>query len=122
MTRPNTVNPPLLFVLSSDGAKGDPDADGFTNLQEYLAGTHPNDAQSYLKFESIARAPGALTIRFIAAAGRSYSILYRPALAAGAWQRLSDVEASSVTALVEVSDSVGSSATRFYRLVAPKLP
>ena len=109
-------------AVGGDGANGNPDGDGYTNLQEYLAGTDPHDAQSYLKFESITRTPGALTLRFIAAAGRSYSILYRPSLAAGAWQRLTDVAAPSATELVEVSDPAGGGVARFYRLITPKLP
>jgi hypothetical protein len=75
-----------------------------------------------LKIESIARAPGAVTIRFIAAAGRSYSILYRQGLATGPWQKLADVDAPLVAAPVEVNDASGGGTTRFYRLVTPKLP
>ena len=32
----------------NDGPNGDPDGDNFTNLQEFLAGTNPHDAQSLL--------------------------------------------------------------------------
>jgi hypothetical protein len=109
-------------AVGNDGANGNPDGDSLSNLQEYLAGTDPHDAQSYLKFESITRASGAVTIGFVAAAGRSYSVLYRPGLATGGWQKLADVEAAPVTALVQVNDSAGSGVARFYRLITPKLP
>jgi hypothetical protein len=109
-------------AVGNDGANGNPDGDDFTNLQEYLAGTDPHDAQGYLKFESITRASGAVALSFVAAAGRSYSILYRSALAAGGWQKLADVEASSVTTLVQANDAVGNGTARFYRLITPKLP
>jgi hypothetical protein len=109
-------------AAGNDGTNGNPDGDGFTNLQEYLAGTDPQDPQSYLKFESMARTGGTVTLGFVAAAGRSYSILYRTTLATGDWQKLADVEAASVTAPVQVNDPAASGAARFYRLSTPKLP
>jgi len=116
----NGLNP--YSADGDDGANGNPDGDAFSNLQEYLAGTDPHNAQSYLRLESITRAAGAVSLSFVAAAGRSYSIQYRPGLATGDWQKLTDVEASSVTALMQVSDPAASSAARFYRLVTPKQP
>ena len=55
-----------------DGVAGDPDGDGFTNLQEYLAGTDPWDANSLLKIIDLAGAGRVITWNSIP--GRNYQV------------------------------------------------
>lgn len=55
-----------------NGASGDPDADGFTNQQEYLAGTDPQDADSLLKITDVAGAGRVITWNSVP--GRNYQI------------------------------------------------
>jgi len=103
-----------------EGATGDPDHDGFDNLQEYLAGTHPKDDEDYLRIASVAPVAGGLALRFMAAEGRSYSVLYREQLSAGRWQKLADAPAVTNSTLVEIIDPDSNNrASCFYRLVAP---
>jgi hypothetical protein len=100
----------------------DPDGDGFTNLQEYYAGTNPLDANSSLRIDSVNVATGAAAIHFNAIAGHTYSILYRGDLRNGSWIKLVDVPAQGSTGIVTVNDPTIGPAPRFYRLVTPKLP
>ena len=101
----------------------DPDNDHFTNLQEYLAGTDPHDASSCLRIEAVTTAPGGTQIRFTAAAGRTYSVLYQDALGAGPWQTLADVPAQSVSQVMTLTDSAAlSQSARYYRLITPQMP
>ena len=61
-----------------DGADAntDVDGDGQINLAEYLAGTDPQSAQSYLRVDSIAGSPGVgAQITWGSVAGRLYTIL-----------------------------------------------
>jgi hypothetical protein len=104
-------------------AAQDEDKDGKTNLEEYLSGTDPRDAQSYLKIERAALEEGQLVIEFLALAGKTYTVLYRDAAESGPWLKLADADVQPVTRFVTLFDpSVSSGRHRFYRLVTPAQP
>lgn len=115
-----------LADASVSGDNADPDADGFSNYQEYVSGTDPRDVRSRLQVDSTAwvGGPGSgAQIRFTAVAGRSYTVQYRDSLSGGAWLKLHDVEPPLTTQAVEVVDSAGDHpATRYYRLITPSQP
>ncbi len=100
-----------------NGANGDPDSDGLTNLQEYQLGTHPRDAASALRFTAVIKDASA-TLSFSAASDRSYSILVSSNLMAPSWSKLTDIPAGSART-VQVTDPSVAGATRFYRIVSP---
>ncbi|PYJ59276.1 MAG: hypothetical protein DME24_13385, partial [Verrucomicrobia bacterium] len=98
----------------------DPDSDGFTNLQEYLAGTDPKDPNSSLKIDSVTITGSQTSLRFTAVAGKTYTVLYRDDLSNGAWLILKNVSAQAATGPIDVTDSgAGASGTRFYRVATP---
>jgi hypothetical protein len=107
---------------ASDAAL-DSDGDGLTNLQEYLAGTDPRDPSSRLEFESVMVTAATVTLRFKAAADRSYTVQYRDEVDTGPWMKLRDVSADPSARVMVIEDlpSAGVS-QRFYRLVAPAQP
>ena len=73
-------------------AAADPDADGLSNLQEYLAGTNPRIASSVLKASLRTNSNGARLLEFSAAANKSYTIEYRDSLGIGAWAKLAEID------------------------------
>lgn len=108
-------------ATGDNGAAGDPDQDGLTNLEEYLAGTDPQLAASRLAISAVDLNDAETLIRFAAVAGKTYTVVFTDSLAAGAWQRLADVAAQPATGEVTVRDP-GRQTTRFYRLVTPRMP
>ncbi|MCU0794917.1 MAG: lamin tail domain-containing protein [Akkermansiaceae bacterium] len=101
-------------------ASADADGDGMSNLDEFLAGTAPRDANSRFT-QSLTREGGVPVIRFIARAGRGYSVLFSDDLTN--WQRLSDIPPQPADGEVSVSDPASTGINRrFYQVVTPALP
>ena len=98
----------------------DPDGDGLSNLQEYLAGTDPTNAASCLRVELPSVAGGTL-VRFSAVSNRTYSVLYTDALTSGPWRKLADVLARSSNHVETIPDPSWTT-NRFYRVVVPMQP
>ena len=104
-------------------ADADADGDGSTNLAEYLAGTDPQAASSSLRLTaSVIEESGgkSVVLRFLAAAGRSYTIEACDTSDAYAWRKLTDIPAQAESREVVVKDDAGSgTSARFYRLQTP---
>jgi hypothetical protein len=99
------------------GDDDDADADTMTNLEEYIAGTDPRDAQSYFKVDTISRAPNTL-LTFMARSNRTYTVQYNSDLSINGWSNLSNVlyrATNRVETVVDPSPAAG----RVYRLVTP---
>jgi len=113
----NGLNPAV------NDARLDPDLDALSNLQEYLAGTDPQDPGSVLRLAPAEITGTTSTVRFVAVAGRTYTVQYRDSLVTGGWLKLADVDAPTVTQEVQVSDPDGGTGLgRYYRLTTPRIP
>ena len=102
-------------------AYADPDHDGMLNLQEFLAGTDPQDPQSRLVLNAGLISPGSVSLQFLAASNHSYSIVYKNSLGDLSWSKFVDVPARETNWLSSVVDATDVT-NRFYRLVTPMLP
>ena len=100
----------------------DPDQDGASNREEFLAGTDPQDPLSVLRVAQVLPGPGICRITFIAFPDHSYSVLARDVLSAGSWVKVGDVAARPALRTEVVIDNRPTSAARFYRLVSPSVP
>jgi hypothetical protein len=104
-----------------DGPGGDPDEDGFSNREEFIAGTDPRERLSYLQFDTILPVSNGVRLQFQAAPNRSYSVWYRDTIGGEGWRKLVDVPAQPEPGDVLLHDSnLGSRGSRFYRLVIPQ--
>jgi hypothetical protein len=103
-------------------AAQDLDGDGFTNLQEYEAGTDPGEAASYLRIEELNLAwPGRGRVRFVARAHRTYTLQARSSLGpAASWHSVADFVAVPTNSPAELDFPLEDG--RFFRLVTPRRP
>lgn len=117
--RENGLNP----ALASDAA-ADPDDDGLSNLDEYRAGTDPQDNGSALRLSARGEG-GRLLIHFRAMAGKAYALAYRESLDPAPWQALSEVPPKDETRVVTVEVPLESLVQRYYRVelvASPPVP
>ena len=109
-----------LADTAISGDLADPDADGHNNLQEFIAGTNPHDAQNVLRLEVI-DVTGVPRLRFRAEAGKSYSLFCRDSFARGSWLKLTDVASSPSAQTIEIPDALPAS-VRYYQVATPQQP
>ncbi len=98
----------------------DADGDGMTNGAEYVAGTDPRDAASYLKIDQVS-ASSPTVISFLALSNRTYSVEFTDDLNAAAWLKLQDVLARTTNRIESISDAAAGT-NRLYRLTTPHRP
>jgi hypothetical protein len=110
----NTTDP---FV--PDGAS-DPDGDGFVNHSEWMAGTNPHDAASYLRLTAQAAGAGTVSLQFTAVADRSYSVEVAPVPDAAIWFNVTNIVAATTNRTISFTQPAN--ASQFYRLVTPANP
>jgi hypothetical protein len=84
------------FSTLSFGANDDPDGDGTTNLDEFKAGTKPNDATSGFAV----RVASMTQLTFKTVAGHTYQVEGRSDLQNGTWQPVGDPVNGDGTSIV----------------------
>jgi hypothetical protein len=109
-----------LSTNNASDAALDLDGDGMSNRAEYLAGTDPTNAASYLKIEQ-AILPGAAAVRVAAVSNRTYTVQFTDRAGSGVWSRLGDIVARPFNRVETFADPNWTT-NRFYRVVLPRQP
>ncbi len=109
-----------LSPASPADALLDADHDGMNNLSEYQAGTDPRNQAS--RFTGALTFTGDVpTVRFLARAGRSYTVQYSDSL--GTWHKLADIAPQPSDVEIAVADPASAAESRrFYRILTPAQP
>jgi hypothetical protein len=98
----------------------DADGDGQSNRAEFVAGTEPTNAASFLKIEQ-AITPGAAVVKVAAVSNRTYTVQFNDHLGPVAWRRLADLVARPSNRIELITDPAWTT-NRYYRLVLPVQP
>jgi len=116
---------PVAWLMSNFGTTAvdpliDADGDGVSNLQEYLAGTNPNQSGNLLRITAYNFAPGgtSVSLTWASVPTRFYKIQKSTNLTAGSWtdSGLGMIPPTSLSTTAGFSDA--GSPTHFYRVEA----
>jgi hypothetical protein len=88
------------------------------NWQEYIAGTDPTNALSYLRVD-LTSVPNGAALEFLAISNKTYAIEFNDTLHPAQWSRLAEVPAAATNRLHSLIDS-NAALHRAYRLVTPR--
>ena len=92
-----------------------------SNRAEYLAGTNPTNAASFLRISIPSAVPAGATLQFEAATNRTYSVQFTDMLGTAPWSKLGDFPART-NGRVEVIIDRDWKTNRYYRVTSPRLP
>ncbi len=92
------------------------DKDGFTNAQEYAAGTNPTSAGDYFKAENATRSTNTFSVSTAGKAGRTYVLERSTTMAANSWITVTTQGPLGSDATVTLSDAATPSNAAFYRI------
>ena len=103
--------------LDRDGSL-DSDSDGWSDLEEYRAGTNPTNGSSVLKILSSTHAlGGTVIITWNSEPGRRYRIQYKQDMSALVWTDLPGLTTATGTTSVSTDTTTAGEPRRFYRVV-----
>jgi Bacterial TSP3 repeat len=109
------------YGITNDNA--DNDGDGFTNAQEYFAGTNPNDPQSAFKISSVMpQLGGGFQVTWPSQLGIVYRVQWKNSLLDPMWQSITPDFTGTGSVMNWTDDGTqtgGLSLQRFYRVEVP---
>jgi hypothetical protein len=106
---------------NANNAALDTDGDLMSNADEFRSGTNPTNALSVLKV--LFTETNANVLSFVAQTNLSYSVQWRPNLAAAPWETLTNLFPSNQVRTITVnSGSAPPGTERYFRVVTPLAP
>ncbi|MCF7669394.1 MAG: lamin tail domain-containing protein [Verrucomicrobia bacterium] len=97
----------------------DSDDDGYSNFEEFIAGTNPRNPNDHLRLEAV-RDDEGVKLRFKGVQGRSYLIEYKDDVSDTEWKRFIHIPTRNVTTEVVTYDPVAElTGKRFFRILVP---
>lgn len=94
----------------------DPDGDGFTNADEYTAGTDPKSAGSALQVETVTKLDATYTVTIEAQPSRRYELQRLVSAPGATWQTVATQEPQAEAGPLSLTDSVAPTDAALYRV------
>ena len=94
----------------------DYDHDGFTNAEEFAAGTNPTLSGDFFKAENPHRSGGTFTLSTAGRAGRAYALQRSTTMAAGSWTTVDTEGPLGSDGPVSLTDVAAPNDAAFYRI------
>jgi hypothetical protein len=115
------------FDPALNDAHADADGEGLSNLQEFLAGTNPQDAADALLLQPLTTFSSGtyfgIVLGFSPRSNKTYTIIFRDVAEGTGWTNLLNVGFAPTNRFISFIDWVPTNAsTRFYQLGTPKHP
>jgi hypothetical protein len=101
---------------SQSCASCDPDGDGFSNLQEFYAGTNPTNSSSAFRVSAVQDGASGATIIFPSIAGKIYRVDMRNDMVLSPWTLLADQIVGTGGTIQIIDPSAIGLSKRFYRV------
>ncbi|MEI6083503.1 MAG: Ig-like domain-containing protein [Verrucomicrobiota bacterium] len=99
-------------------ANADPDGDGFSNAQEFTAGTDPNDGRSTVRVFDFHLTSGTAAFNFTSLLGNLYRLESRDDLVTGSWAIMKSNIWGMTDSTSVVDTNAAARSKRFYRVRA----
>ncbi|BCU78091.1 glycoside hydrolase family 30 protein [Luteolibacter sp. LG18] len=96
----------------------DADGDGMVNLQEFISGTDPTNADSVLRVSRVQSGQPGMQVTFTSVSGKTYDVEYTDDLNAGVWSVLRIHLVGTGGPIQIVDPNAATVSRRFYRIVA----
>ena len=94
----------------------DTDGDGYTNAQEIIAGTDPNNPASALRITAVRGVGSNVEVDFTAVSGKTYKVENKAALSDATWTQITEVTSATTESLTTVVANGVTGNSQFYRI------
>ena len=98
-----------------NGAAGDADGDGVSNLDEYLADTNPQSSDSFLWIDAIRPDGDGVAVQLASSSARVYALQRRSGAVTSAWEQVTG-EVAGVDGPLILRDTSAATPSRLYRI------